>query len=295
MKSRMMISAMGAVGILALGASGAQAATDTFTKNELITFSSAGTTPIPSALPVSAVAGDVTKVTVALDQYSMSDNTEDTDIVLQGPGGQQVMLMSDAGGGLGTGNKNIVFDDAAVGFVSTPIVNAAFKPTNFDTTNDNNIGTLTPPFASTLSVFDGSSANGTWNLFIRHASFVGSGNLPSWSLTITSEDAGNPPPPGKDLTLNLTTSKQKLARKLLVVVEASEAGELKFSGKARGSVSVEKGTSEVDARLDPGAFKKLKKKVKRGKPASVVVEASLKADSGGTVDDLVKVKIKKKK
>jgi hypothetical protein len=59
-------------------------------------------------------------------------------------------------------------------------------------------------------------------------------------------------------------------------------------------VNVPAGESEIDARLDPGAFKKLKRKVKKGQKASVEVEATLKAD-GKTADDSVKVKIKPKK
>lgn len=295
MKSRMMMGAMCAMGtgILALGATGAQAATQTFTQETDIEWGLGSATPYPSPITVAGLTGTVTKVTVGFTDLDNSDETDDLSFMLQGPGGQTVRLMNGAGGQGGAFNVNLIFDDGALSGLPAPLASAAFKPTDLDPDDFMDAPAPNPPYGQALSTFNGVNANGDWRLFVMDYVIPGDGSLKAWSLNITTQ--ASPPPPGKDLTLNLTTSKQKLARKLLVVVEASEAGELKFSGKARGSVSVEKGTTEVDARLDPGAFKKLKKKVKRGKPASVVVEASLKADSGGTVDDLVKVKIKKKK
>lgn len=297
MFSKFITAATVAFAALVLAAPGAQAASSTFSNNTKTTFAFQ-TDPFPSSIPVAGLEGEVTKVTVALNGYTITDRADATDVLLVGPQGQNTMLMSDAGGQGGTFNRNLVFDDAAVGPVSAPLVNAGFKPTNFDKTDDNGLNQAPappPPYGSALSNFVGTDANGSWSLFIRHTVIPGNGSLKGWSLTIETKDAVVGEPPKDELSLELTTPKQKLSRKLSVKVAASEAGELRFSGKARGSVDVAEGRSTVSARLDPGAFKKLKRKLKGGKKASVVIEATLKDGQGETADDSSKAKVKAKK
>jgi Proprotein convertase P-domain len=276
--------------VSALAASAAPAATQTFTQDGDITWDFGEAAPYGSPLAVAGVDGPITKVTVGFTDFTSTDETDDVSAVLQGPGGQAIRLMNGAGGNGSAFNVDIVFDDDAVSPLPAPLVNATFKPT--DNQPGDNMPAPAPqiPYAPALSVFDGAQANGEWRLWVEDYVIPGSGSLKAWSLNITTAD---PPPPEK-LTLDLAAAKQKLARKLTLSVDAGAAGELAFTGKARGSIEVAKGASEVDARLDPGAYKKLKRKVKKGKKASVEVEATLKAD-GQTAEDSVRVKIKAKK
>jgi len=274
--------------LLSLGAfaAQAQAATQTFTQETDVTWDFGEAAPYPSPLSVTGVDGPITKVTVGFTDFTNTDETDDISAVLQGPGGQAVRLMNGAGGEGPAFNVDIVFDDDAIGPLPAPLTSAAFKPT--DNQPADNMPAPAPqiPYAPALSAFDGTEANGEWRLWIEDYVIPGSGSLKSWSLNVTTADK-----PAEPLTLDLSAGKQKLSRKLALQVDASAAGELILRGKARGSVDVPKGESEIDARLDPGAFKKLKRKVKKGKKASVEVEATLEA-GGETADDATKVKIK---
>jgi hypothetical protein len=277
--------------LLALGLLGgqAQAATQTFTQDTDVTWDFGDATPYPSPLSVAGVDGPITKVTVGFTDFTSTDETDDVSAVLQGPGGQAIRLMNGAGGNGSAFNVDFVFDDDAVSTLPAPLVSATFKPTDNDPGDNMPAPAPAPPYAPALSVFDATQANGEWRLWVEDYVIPGSGSLKAWSLNITTAD-----PPVEPLTLDLSAGKQKLSRKLALGVDASAAGEVVLRGKARGSVNVPAGESEIDARLDPGAFKKLKRKVTKGKKASVEVEATLKAD-GKTADDSVKVKIKPKK
>ena len=69
----------------------------------------------PSSIPVSGVPGTVTDVNVTILGMTAND---DTDIVLRGPIGEQVLLLSDACRAGTTPRGNWIFDDSAPGFVS---------------------------------------------------------------------------------------------------------------------------------------------------------------------------------
>jgi hypothetical protein len=86
--------------------------------------------PYPSTVNVAFLGGTVTKLTVTLNNLSHTF-PGDLDILLVGPGGQSVILMSDTGGGLDIVNVNLTFDDAAANSLpdSTQIISGFFKPT----------------------------------------------------------------------------------------------------------------------------------------------------------------------
>jgi hypothetical protein len=69
----------------------------TFSNTGAITIPDSGAaTPYPSEITVSGVTGTVTKVTVSI--YDLNHTwADDIDMLLVGPGGQTVMLMSDQG------------------------------------------------------------------------------------------------------------------------------------------------------------------------------------------------------
>lgn len=143
-------------------------------------------TPYPSTINVAGVTGTVTKVTLLLDNFSHTF-PGDVDIVLVGPGGQRVLLMSDVGGGTDAVNADLTFDDAGPAIGAT-VITGTFRPTNSLT------GDLFPapgpvaPFDSLLAVFNGVNPNGTWSLFVVDDAGTDAGSISGgWQLNITTE------------------------------------------------------------------------------------------------------------
>jgi subtilisin-like proprotein convertase family protein len=145
-------------------------------------------TPYPSTINVSGVTGTVTKVTVFLDNFSHTFPA-DVDILLVGPGGQRLLLMSDVGGGTDAVNVDLTFDDTAAA-IGVTVVTGTFRPTNSGT------GDIFPapgpagpfPDPQLLSVFNGVNPNGAWSLFVVDDAGTDAGSISGgWHLNITTE------------------------------------------------------------------------------------------------------------
>src|SRR5689334_18955100 len=97
-----------------LGAVPGSLAAATYSNNTPITLGSAvaGPSPYPSAITVSGLAGEITSVTVTLVNIT-HPNPDDIDVLLLGPGGQTVLLMSDAGGAGNVTNVTVAFGESA--------------------------------------------------------------------------------------------------------------------------------------------------------------------------------------
>src|SRR5262245_13378098 len=111
MQARALCVAMATFAALLGGWTPAQG--QTFQNTGAITIPGNGVaTPYPSTISVSGLAEPVVSITVTLVgvQHTFPG---DIDIVLVGPGGQAVMLMSDAGGGLDISNVTLTFMDGA--------------------------------------------------------------------------------------------------------------------------------------------------------------------------------------
>jgi subtilisin-like proprotein convertase family protein len=145
--------------------------------------------PYPSTIEVSGVTGTISKVTVQLFDFNHTW-PDDVDVLLAGPGGQKLLLMSDVGGATDVVNVDLTFDDAA-GSISTIILPGTFRPTTL-IPGDPFPAPAPPgpyPDPQRLSVFNGLSPNGTWSLFVVDDTGGDIGNINGgWSLTITTED-----------------------------------------------------------------------------------------------------------
>jgi uncharacterized delta-60 repeat protein/uncharacterized repeat protein (TIGR01451 family) len=168
--------------------------------------------PYPSALTVSGVNGPINKLTVTLFNVSHAF-PDDLDILLVGPAGQRVLLMSDAGGGNLTAMNNVTltFDDAAAAFIpdATQITSGTYRPANYSVQTD--------PFPApapagqpivwntNLSAFNGTDPNGTWSLFVVDDSTAqDTGSIAGgWSLTISTAETVTP---SADLSLAVTAT-----------------------------------------------------------------------------------------
>jgi hypothetical protein len=89
--------------------------------------------PYPSTITVSNLAGTITDVSVTLSNLSHS-YPDALDILLVGPGGQKVMLMSDAGGDNAiTSPIRLIFSDNAtvIPHDSNRILPGTYHPSNY--------------------------------------------------------------------------------------------------------------------------------------------------------------------
>lgn len=143
-------------------------------------------TPYPSTISVAA-SGQIADVNVSLTNLTHV-YPSDLDVLLVGPTGESVVLMADTGGNTPIAGLNFTLDDAASASlpVSTPITGGGtYKPTNGSVFNG---GAPAPvgPFGTTLSVFNGTDAAGTWSLYaFDDFSTSGGGSIAGgWSLDI---------------------------------------------------------------------------------------------------------------
>jgi subtilisin-like proprotein convertase family protein len=166
--------------------------TQTFTQLDAVGIPQEGVSkPYPSEIVVDGFAGStVTKVTVRIPGFQ-HNSPFDVDMLLVGPQGQNVVLMSDVGRREdNTVLVDITFDDDAPAQIpsSDPLANGTFLPSNFLLTDEFPAPAPAPDFAATLSVFTGTDPNGTWQLFIVDDSALDGGVLiGGWSLTITAK------------------------------------------------------------------------------------------------------------
>lgn len=160
-----------------------------------ITVPDAGTagssSPYPSTIAVSGINGTVSKVTVTLKGFSHTWPA-DLDVLLVGPSGQTLVLMSDAGGGNSVSGLNLTFDDAApatLSDVAAP-VSGTFKPTNYGSGDTFSSPAPGGPYGSSLGVFNGLNPNGEWLLYVQDDASQDIGRLTQgWQLNLTTSNA----------------------------------------------------------------------------------------------------------
>jgi subtilisin-like proprotein convertase family protein len=175
--------------LLVLPPTAANAATTlTFTNATPITIPDSGAaTPYPATIVVSGVGGVVTGITLQLSNLSHS-HPDDLDILLAGPGGLVIPLMSDAGGGTDVTNLTLTFTwrPPFLGDPSVPdegpLTAGPWSPTNYPT--DETIPDPAPPFAW-AGCIRGLHPNGAWDLYVTDDTGGDSGQLAGgWTLSL---------------------------------------------------------------------------------------------------------------
>lgn len=164
--------------------------------------------PFPSSISVSSITGSVSKVTATLRGLTHTW-PDDLDILLVGPGGQKVMLMSDAGGGNDVNGITLTFDDSASSSLpdNSQITSGTYKPSDFIAGDTFSSPAPGGPYGSTLSVFNGLNPNGTWSLYVEDDGAVDIGTLSQgWSLSITTSNVSCCTMPVTDLALKKVVS-----------------------------------------------------------------------------------------
>ncbi len=154
--------------------------------------------PYPSSLVVSNVNGTVNKVTVTLTGLT-HPFPDDVDVLLVGPNGQGVVLMSDAGAGgspqTALSDTWLIFDDASADSLpdAAPITPFhTYKPTNFEVSNTEFLSPAPQgAYAATLNAaFQGINPNGTWSLYVQDDASPDAGSLQGWILNIALNEVG---------------------------------------------------------------------------------------------------------
>jgi len=146
--------------------------------------------PYPATVNVSGLAGTVQHVAVRLNNLTHTFPA-DLDVLLVGPGGQAAMVMSDIGIGNDVNNITMTFQDGAP--VPPPqLVSGTFAPAD-NAPAEAALPAPAPagPYGSALSVFNGTSPNGAWRLFvIDDSANPDGGSLGGFSIIITTTANG---------------------------------------------------------------------------------------------------------
>jgi uncharacterized repeat protein (TIGR01451 family) len=166
-----------------------EARTLSFTNSSSMTIPGSGAASLyPSTIDLSGVPGQISKVTVTVVGITHTF-PDDLDILLVGPAGQKVMLMSDAGSGNALNNVQLTFDDSAASSLpdATQIAAGTFKPSDFAPTEILPSPAPSSPYATALSAFNGTNPSGTWSLYVADDTTGDSGSIASgWRLAITT-------------------------------------------------------------------------------------------------------------
>jgi subtilisin-like proprotein convertase family protein len=204
--------------------------------------STTNASPYPSNIVVAGAPGTITKATVTLNSYSQTW-ARDTDILLVGPGGQKIVLMSDAGGTGSASNVNLTLDATATSSLpTTTLASGTFLPTNIaDAEGNDTWGSPAPvaPYTGTLTDLIGTSPNGTWSLYMTDDfpdTSVGS-LAGGWTLTLETTGGDYAPTSG-----TLTFTPGQTSKTITVplngdtTVEANETYTVNLSNPSPGLV-----------------------------------------------------------
>lgn len=187
---RAILRVLAVSGVAALLCAQTAAAQTTFANGTPILIPDSGpATPYPSTIGVSGLSAAVTDVNVTLNNVSHTF-PDDLDILLVGPQGQRVIVMSDAGGADPITDTTLSFDDSAAASVpdGTAPAPGAHRPTDIVETGEEN-DTFSPPapggpYSTELAAFNGTNPNGTWSLYVFDDAAGDTGDIEGWSLRI---------------------------------------------------------------------------------------------------------------
>ena len=153
--------------------------------------------PYPATITVSGVAGVISKLRVTLNNL-VHECPRDLDIMLVGPTGQSIVLMSDVAECSG-GFMTLTFDDFAPTTVplSSFVLGGTFRPSNEGLGDAFPAPAPVPSQASALSVFNGTNPNGDWKLYVTDDAQFHTGSIQGgWTIDIvTMAQFCTPPTP----------------------------------------------------------------------------------------------------
>jgi subtilisin-like proprotein convertase family protein len=204
-----------------------------------------GTQPYPSAIAVAGAGSVVTDVNVVVSGFTHT-SPADVDMLLVGPRGQQATVLSDAGSDVDANGVTLVLDDGAATPVGSPIVSGSFQPTNLGGADPFPTPSPAATGASTLSVFNGTDPNGTWQLYVVDDAAGDIGAVSGgWSLRITATDTVAP----RVATATPTSAKKRVKRTANVTATFTEAVRVRTLSSDTVYLVRARSTTKIKARL----------------------------------------------
>ncbi|MFN2444780.1 MAG: proprotein convertase P-domain-containing protein [Vicinamibacterales bacterium] len=149
--------------------------------------------PYPLNLVVSGFTGTIGRLAVRLHDVSHTF-PGDLDVLLVGPGGQKVILMSDAAGGDDVEGVHLTFQDG-VGqiFEAPPLSSGTYRPSDWVPGDSFPEPAPAGPYSTSFADFTGTNPNGTWSLYVVDDSINDIGSIGGFSLLISPAFANNTP------------------------------------------------------------------------------------------------------
>lgn len=172
----------------------------TFTQGTTVTFPGSGSspqaTPYPSNITVSGVTQSIGSVSVELRNVQHTW-ARDLDLLLVAPNGQNVMLLSDAGGDQAlAGGATLVFrDDAGSAPENGQLSGGTYRPTNYGGSDTLPSPAPAAPHGTSLAGLLAGGVNGTWRLYAvdDFPSSDGGQILDGWALTFVASSGPDAP------------------------------------------------------------------------------------------------------
>lgn len=135
----------------------------------MVATSPVSASPYPAAIFVDGVKGTIRDINLRLNDLAHT-HPADLEVLLVGPGGQTAILMADVGADPDVEGITLRLDDEAAAALPTgALQSGTFRPTNtsgaaitFNAPAPTGAGV-----SAALAVFDGTSPNGIWHLFVQ--------------------------------------------------------------------------------------------------------------------------------
>ena len=189
LKFRVLAAALAVASIAALiGAAGSQArGPQALTMKIPATGTSGVAYPYPGPYSVTGSQAVVTDVNVVIPQLAHA-RAEDLEMVVVGPQGQKVILTSDACTGAVAG-VTWTFDDEATAvlddFGTRACATGSYRPGDLFDRDVLPAPAPGGPYGTSLAVFDGTEANGEWNLYVADDAEGATGSLAEfWTVQL---------------------------------------------------------------------------------------------------------------
>jgi subtilisin-like proprotein convertase family protein len=149
--------------------------------------------PYPSSIAVTdnAAHGRIRKLRVVLKDVSHTF-PDDLDVLLQGPDGRTVLLMSDVGGGGDIVGTTLTFEDGAPSIPDAgPVPSGTYSPTNVATGDTFPAPAPASPYGTSLSQWYNTRPEGAWRLFVIDDLPGNDGAIGNWALEIVTVEKGD--------------------------------------------------------------------------------------------------------
>jgi hypothetical protein len=155
----------------------------------------AASSPYPSTITISGMGTSLSDVNVRLFGFGHTW-PDDTDMLLVGPQGQNLIIMSDAGGGNpGVTNINLILDDSAAQDLpyGSAFSSGTYRPKNYEGTESFYSPAPAASAATTLATFNGTNPNGVWSLYSMDDTNGDLGSITGgWCLNILTASTATP-------------------------------------------------------------------------------------------------------